>query len=229
MKREWLHNKVTGTVYAMSDKGWINAPLFNKWFDHFLRHTPPGRPLLLLLDGHSTHYKLDTISKAMKEQVIILTLPPHSSQDTQPLDAGVFGLLKHYWSRECHKWMAKNPHKLMNKVHFNSVFSNAWAKVAVPSNAIAGFKKAGIHPLNEEAIYLCTVKVLVPATTAVLPTTAILSLIAQPVAVPSLITLSPVIPQPVVSLPARSPLVTFPPATMFPLVALATPTIIAAQ
>ena len=76
LKREWLHNEVTGTVYAMSDKGWINAPLFNKWFDHFLRHAPPGRPLLLLLDRHSTHYKLDTISKAMKEQVIILTLPP---------------------------------------------------------------------------------------------------------------------------------------------------------
>lgn len=152
LKREWLHNEVTGTVYAMSDTGWINAPLFNDWFDHFLRHAPPGRPLLLLLDGHSTHYKLDIISKAMKQEVIIITLPPHSSQDTQPLDAGVFGPLKHYWSRECHEWMAKNPHKLMSKVHFNSVFSKAWAKAAVPSNAVAGFKKAGIHPLNEEAI-----------------------------------------------------------------------------
>ena len=64
----------------MGDKGWINTPLFNKWFDHFLRHAPPGRPLLLLLDGHTTHYELDTISKAMKEQIIIVTLPPHSSQ-----------------------------------------------------------------------------------------------------------------------------------------------------
>ena len=152
LKREWLHNEVTGTVYAMSDKGWINAPLFNEWFNHFLRHAPPGRPLLLLLDGHSTHYKLDTISKAMEQEVIILTLPPHSSQDTQPLDTGMFGPLKHYWSRECHEWMAKNPYKLMSKVHFNTVFSKAWAKAALPSNAIAGFKKAGIHPLNEEAI-----------------------------------------------------------------------------
>ena len=80
VKREWLHNEVTGTVYAMSDKGWINTPLFNKWFDHFLRHAPPSRPLLLLLDEHTTHYELDTISKAMKKQIIILTLPPHSSQ-----------------------------------------------------------------------------------------------------------------------------------------------------
>ena len=152
LKWEWLHNEVAGTVYAMSDKGWINAPLFNEWFNHFLRHAPPGRPLLLLLDGRSTHYKLDTISKAMEQEVIILTLPPHSSQDTQPLDTGMFGPLKHYWSRECHEWMAKNPYKLMSKVHFNTVFSKAWAKAALPSNAVAGFKKAGIHPLNEEAI-----------------------------------------------------------------------------
>ena len=88
----------------------------------------------------------------MEQEFIILTLPPHSSQDTQPLDTGVFGPLKHYWSRECHEWMAKNPHKLMSKVHFNTVFSKAWAKAAVPSNTVAGFKKAGIHPLNEEAI-----------------------------------------------------------------------------
>ena len=80
VKREWLHNEVTDTVYAMSDKVWINTPLFNKWFDHFLRHAPSGRPLLFLLDGHNTHYELDTICKAMKEQIIILTLPPHSSQ-----------------------------------------------------------------------------------------------------------------------------------------------------
>ena len=63
VKREWLHNEVTGTVCAMGDKGWINTPLFNEWFYHFLRHAPPGKPLLLLLDRHSTHYELDTIYK----------------------------------------------------------------------------------------------------------------------------------------------------------------------
>ena len=152
LKREWLNNEVAGTVYATSDTGWINAPLFSKWFDHFLMHAVPGRPLLLLLDGHSTRYSPDIIAKAMEQNVIIFTLPPHSSQDTKPLDVGVFGPLKHHWSRECHEWMAKNPHKIMSKVHFNSVFSKAWARAAVPTNAVAGFKKVGIHPLNENVI-----------------------------------------------------------------------------
>ena len=42
-----------------------------------LRHAPPGRPLLLLLHGHSMRYTLDTISKAMEQEVILLkTLSP---------------------------------------------------------------------------------------------------------------------------------------------------------
>ena len=78
-------------------------------------------------------------------------------------------------------------------------------------------------------LYLCTAKVPVSATTAVLPTTKVPSLIAQPVTTPSLIMSSPMVSPPVVSLPATTPLLTNPPATMFPLVELATPAIIAVQ
>ena len=43
--------------------------MFNEWFDHFLMYAVPGRPLLLLLDGHSTHYKPDIITKAIKQML----------------------------------------------------------------------------------------------------------------------------------------------------------------
>ena len=85
LKKEWLNHEAPGTVYRMSDKGWMETSLFNWWFDHFLQHAVPGRPLLLLLDGHSTHYSPDIITKVMEKDVIILCLPSHSSQDTQPI------------------------------------------------------------------------------------------------------------------------------------------------
>ena len=84
--------------------------------------------------------------------LLFLCLPPHSSQDTQPLDVGVYGSLKQHWSRECHEWMASNPHKLMRKVHFNAVFSKVWSKAVTSCNVVAGFRKAGIHPFNDKAI-----------------------------------------------------------------------------
>ena len=58
----WTANEVTGTSYGLSDSGWITTPLFEGWLiDHFLKYAVPGRPLLLLLDGHSTHYQPEVV------------------------------------------------------------------------------------------------------------------------------------------------------------------------
>ena len=49
---------VSGTSYGLSDNGWIDSEIFEDWFEcHFLAHVPPVRPLMLLLDGHSSHYQ----------------------------------------------------------------------------------------------------------------------------------------------------------------------------
>ena len=55
--------EVPGTQYGFSDSGWMQAKLFDSWFrKHFMRYAPASRPLLLLLDGHSSHYCPDTIN-----------------------------------------------------------------------------------------------------------------------------------------------------------------------
>ena len=94
-------HEIPGTFYGLSDRGWIDSELFNAWFhNHFLRYAPLARPLLLLLDGHSSHYCPDTICMAAKEDVILFTLPPHTTHSSQPLDKGCFDPLKCAW-REC--------------------------------------------------------------------------------------------------------------------------------
>ena len=125
--------------------------------------------------------------------------------------------------------MAKNPHKLMSKVHFNTVFSKAWAKAALPSNAVDGFKKAGIHPLNEEAIPVYSQSSSTSNNSSASNYNNSITDSSTSSIAPSLTMLSPVMSQPGVPLTATTPLSTMPPAMMFPLVELATPTIIAAQ
>ncbi len=56
-----------------------------------LKFTPSSRPLLLLLDGHSSHYEPET-PKFTKENDIMFFLPPHTTHESQPLDVGVLGL-----------------------------------------------------------------------------------------------------------------------------------------
>ena len=66
-----------GTKYARSEKGWIDTDLFEHWFNnHFLTHAVSSRPLLLILDGHKTHYQPHICQEAKKRKVIIFCLPP---------------------------------------------------------------------------------------------------------------------------------------------------------
>ena len=79
--------EIPGTIYGLSTKGWIDQELFHLWCtQHFLRYAPIVRPLLLLMDGHSSHYSPSTIKTAAKEKVILFTLPPNTTHLTQPLD-----------------------------------------------------------------------------------------------------------------------------------------------
>ena len=106
LKPELILGGVSGTMYGLSSNGWIDSDLIEQWFEHhFLAHAPPTRPLLLLLDGHSSHFKPSFVRRAAEEQVGVFCLPPHTTHLTQPLDKGCFGPLKMYWREECQMYL----------------------------------------------------------------------------------------------------------------------------
>ena len=153
LNHAWTKDEVPGTRYGLSDNGWINTDLFEGWLsEHFIEYAVPGRPILLLLDGHSTHYQLDVVTFAKTHNIIMLCLPPHTTHESQPLDCGVFKPLKNKWTEVCHRYFQKNPGKLITKFNFNLLFSQAWLKALIPSNIVAGFKTCGVYPFNQNAI-----------------------------------------------------------------------------
>ena len=90
--------EVPGTMYGLSETGWMNGDIFSEWFSyHFLKYAPPARPLLLIMDGHPSHFTPDFIHKAASEDIIVMSLPPNSTHHTQPLDKGVFSPLNQAW------------------------------------------------------------------------------------------------------------------------------------
>lgn len=102
--------EVPATLYGMSDSGWMDQELFATWFStHFLRHAVSSRPIVLLLDGHSSHFTLELVQTAAQHDVVIFCLPPHTTADSQPLDTSCFGPLKTYWSKVCRDFLFSNP------------------------------------------------------------------------------------------------------------------------
>jgi len=96
LKPELLDKAPPGSIGGASKSGWINEDFFSQWYDHFLNFVQPKsrpEPVLLILDGHSSHTKnLEMILKARKNNCILLSLPRHCTHKLQPLDVSLFKL-----------------------------------------------------------------------------------------------------------------------------------------
>ncbi|KAL7631869.1 UNVERIFIED_CONTAM: hypothetical protein RMT77_017830 [Armadillidium vulgare] len=100
---DWLGDNgfaLPDTCYGLSKSGWMTAAVFESWFTIFAGKTKPNRPLLLILDGHISHFSSNTITKAKAENISIVKLPSHTTSRLQPLDISVFEPLKTYWKQE---------------------------------------------------------------------------------------------------------------------------------
>ena len=82
-------NALPNTYYDKSGKGWMDSEAFAKWFEKFCKYVKE-RPLLLIYDGHMTHVTIPVITLAMKENVVLIKLPPHFTDLLQVLDKTCF-------------------------------------------------------------------------------------------------------------------------------------------
>ena len=150
---DWVKGEVPNTLYGMSPNGWIDQELFTEWLQKlFIPSIPSTRPVLLLLDGHSSHFNPEAIKIAAEAEIILFCLPPHTTHVAQPLDVSFFGPLKKHWSKVCHSYMTDNPGRVVTKFQFCSLLNQAWFKAINPATIISGFRKVGVCPFNATAI-----------------------------------------------------------------------------
>ncbi|CAF1538183.1 unnamed protein product [Didymodactylos carnosus] len=84
----WCSHGPDGAQYGATDSGWIDTITFVWWFEHvFIKCTTAvDKPILLIMDNHSSHVSVCTIELAMANQITLLLLPPHCTHGLQPLD-----------------------------------------------------------------------------------------------------------------------------------------------
>ena len=115
LSQQLTRGEVPGIMYGLSpNSGWIDSELFTEWFErHFLLYAPAGRPILLMLDGHSSHYDPHFIRSAAEKEVIVFMLSPNTTHIAQPLDSTPFKCLNGCWDDECNTYMSENPGKVV--------------------------------------------------------------------------------------------------------------------
>ena len=145
-----------GAVCKVSDSGYINSELFVEYLQHFIAHVKPSSesPVLLVLDGHSSHTNnLEAIELARESGVIMLSLPAHTTHRTQPLDVAFFRPLKVYYNQAIEKWLRTNDGRSMTVFQVASLLCDAYNQAATLGCAKNGFEKCGLWPVNPDVFH----------------------------------------------------------------------------
>lgn len=152
MPPELQVGKPQGSIITVSDTGYINKALFLKYLHHFKDNVNSSEehPVILLLDGHTTHSKnLEALTFA-RENGIMIQLPSHTTHSLQSLDIGFFGPLQGYFAQPQSTWLA-DPENIGQPITIHqipSLFRKAYNQAATLGTAENSFAGCGIWPLN---------------------------------------------------------------------------------
>jgi 4-hydroxybenzoate polyprenyltransferase len=98
LQGQWLPDEELPLALTAQPKGWMNAEIMYGWLrDVFLLETKPQIASLwriLIIDGAKSHLSQGLMELAASNNTRMFYLPAHTSHVTQPLDKGVFHVLK---------------------------------------------------------------------------------------------------------------------------------------
>ena len=135
------------TTVSCSDNGWMTTEIFTAWFDTFCTSVTT-RPIILVYDGHITHVSIDIVEKARAQNIVIIKLPPHTTDRLQPLDVSCFKSLQAKWDRSLHTFTVQNAAAKLTKTKFLEQLGSVWPEVFTETNIKNGFRKCGLFPVN---------------------------------------------------------------------------------
>lgn len=156
---DWIYGAPKGTRLNTSQSGWIDANLFDDFFElHFL---PVCRKLdgkkILICDNMSAHVTIKSLQLAKTNDICLLFFPPNATHLLQPLDVGYFSSLKNYWRQILAKWRETKTGKktvALPKSIFCQLLNSTLelGTLTASDNLVKGFEATGICPINRDKV-----------------------------------------------------------------------------
>jgi len=158
-----------GFITEISFYDWLK--LFVQFLDENVRRNNEREEHLLIVDQCSSHSSLRILEYAEQHSVLLYALPPHTTHYTQPVDVGLFGPFKEYYSQEEQKllldregeyqrrmraWKGEeNKKPVLRAVTINdipTILKPALDRAFTKHNVESAFRTTGIYPFSREAL-----------------------------------------------------------------------------
>ena len=122
-----------GFFIGKTENGWMKSECWYEFignaFIPYIKNNNIKTPVILFVDGHSTHVTLQTSLLCENNGVILYLLPPNTTHILQPADVGPFRPLKAYWAREIHQFQRENPNVNVRKQDVAQLLEKVLAKI----------------------------------------------------------------------------------------------------
>ncbi|KAJ2965798.1 hypothetical protein NUW54_g13997 [Trametes sanguinea] len=139
-------------LICMSPNGWTDDALCAEWFEHsFIPQAKAKQtcdaPILLIYDGHGSHATPALVELALKHNIHLFCLPPHTTHKLQPLDVGVFAQLADAWTKRCDAVCTETDREMRREDVVREYMGVRQAAIT-PQLIQSGFRACGLNPLN---------------------------------------------------------------------------------
>ncbi|CAB0015846.1 unnamed protein product [Nesidiocoris tenuis] len=137
-----------------SENGWMTGATFfeyiTKIFEPWLKENQIPRPVIFFMDGHTSHITYHLSDFCLKENIILIALPPNTTHFMQPMDVSVFRSLKEIWKTTVHNWRVEHVNVMLKKKDFCPLL-DAVIRGISPAIVKSGFRKCGLVPWDMRA------------------------------------------------------------------------------
>lgn len=139
-----------GSQAEFHTSGRVQTEMFARWLQKFVEFSKPTyeNPVLLLLDGTTSHAKsFEFVNIARQNYIHLLSFPLNSVDTLHPLGCFLAQLSSCYKVEVAH-WQEEHPEESITYRDIAKLFSAAFSEAAVEKIAVEGFRMTGIVPLN---------------------------------------------------------------------------------
>ena len=142
---------------GISDHGWMTTETFYEYvsnvFYPWLLKNQIEFPVILYLDGHSSHVTLPLVKFCREKKLKIISLYSNATHILQPLDIALFHPFKEIWKKTVAKWKVENGTINIKKDQFAIVLQKALQSFSEEKNIVKnGFRAAGLFPFDPNAV-----------------------------------------------------------------------------
>ena len=143
-----------GWLALANPSGWMDENCFLLFLKHIRKQITcsPSKPVLMIVDGHSSHCGFSVANYCKEQGIVLQTLPPHTSHASQPLDRCVYGPFKRYLVQSHDEFLRKTPGQPIRIYDVPIVSEEPLKKAFTEKNIKKAFSATGIWPLNRDAI-----------------------------------------------------------------------------